>query len=734
MITERVYLAEIKSVAQEAKLAWAKPLVESSQDRRAWEGPVENAAQNFPDKGLVFWFEPPHGIKEGEFWEIEVEEHPQYDGLRRSEKYQVVTFQRPIEVVDVRGWTENELRRKLNSDGIPIDTTPLRPEVIFWTAKNRWIGPVEITQTSSSRWVQSVSDPTRLDCWIPDQDAYCELQLGGPRLLVAPGHDFGERCGYANWASDVEFATGLLKRIRKLDKSAYEALDVTYAVFEKYQKVLAAADLSGHNLQHEEARLERIEDLVDRIESNEKLLTQTVHSLLESSVVQSDIEKIKQDLRSEIKVEIEREIMKDLNSERDKLKKLKSEIDDKQTELKNVTSKVEYEEKRLDDQVKSFESALREKLNELARVELQDLFADSVTLRTMLSIGGDAPSTPTSESHSSFTLWKDSTEYTVLKEVEEAASVFTKQLIANEVGSKAMALDTCSAFLGSGAVCLSGSSINQVLDLFADTVTGGRLLWIPVPGGSIAPADFLVSWKDGSITPHPNGLLETLIEAESSDELYLVVFEGFDRAPIESYLYPLLASLSESLRSDHSRRSVPLPAKTTVAGASVSRVAWPSNVLMACTPTGGTTANLPIPRNFWDSVSLVHTDSYEPSEISDIVNVEQGKSPTALAASTWASWRQRMQDDTDFAPLDDVQTALGDGISITQRRLAESSYGAARMLEQSPSASLRTAGRISILPKLAYKKDTSLQSVSDALKIDKKIAGAILNLIRKRLS
>lgn len=734
MSKERVYLAEITSIAGDGKLAWAKPLLESTHDQRAWKGLVENAVQSFPDKGRVFWFEPPHGIKEGELWEIEVEEHPQYDGLRKSEKYEVVNSQRAIEVIDVREWTENDLRRKLGSEGIRLKPTPLRDEIIFWTAKNRWIGPLDITQTDSSRWILEESDPTRLNCWTPGQDAYCKLQLGGPRLVVAPGHDFGERCGYANWAPDVEFATGVLKRIRKLDKSAYEALDVTYAVFEKYQEVLAASDLSGPDLQHERARLERIEGLLDLIESNEKLLTSTVHGLLHSNVVQSDLEKMKQEVRSEAKVEIERQMMTKLESERRKIKEIRSQIENKQKELKEVKSKVKEETKRLDEQVTLFESTLREKLNELASVELQDLFADSVILRTMLSIGGNAPSPSSSESHTSFTLWDNSREYTLLKEVKEAASLFAKQLIANDLGSKAMALDIFSAFLGSGAVCFSGSSINQVLDLFADTVAGGRLLWIPVPGGSIAPSDFLVSWKDGSISPHPNGLLETLIEAESSDELYLVVLEGFDRAPVESYLYPFLESLSESLHSDHNRRRVPLPAETTVAGVSVSRVAWPKNVMMACTPTGGTTANLPVSRNFWDSVSLVYTDSYEPSEISDVVNAEKGNTPTALGASTCVSWRHRIQENIDFAPLDNVREALGDVISATQRRSAESSYGAARLLGQSPSASLVTTGRLCILPHLAYKMDATQQSVLDALKIDKEVADAVLNLIRKRLS
>ena len=77
MITERVFLAEIKSVVGESNLAWARPLVESSHDQMKWEGPIEDAAQKFPDKGLVFWFNPPHGIKEGEYWQIEVDEHPQ---------------------------------------------------------------------------------------------------------------------------------------------------------------------------------------------------------------------------------------------------------------------------------------------------------------------------------------------------------------------------------------------------------------------------------------------------------------------------------------------------------------------------------------------------------------------------------------------------------------------------------------------------------------------------------
>ena len=734
MITERVFLAEIKSVIGESNLAWARPLVESSRDQMKWEGPVEDAAQKFPDKGLVFWFNPPHGIKEGEYWQIEVDEHPQYDGLRRSEKYQVLRFHEPIEVVDLRRWTENDLRRKLNSDGIRIEPTPLRPEVLFWIAEGHWVGPVDISQSGAGKWVLTSSDPTRLDCWIPGEDAYGELQLDKLRMVVSPGHDFGERCGYVNWASEVEFALGVLKRIRKLDKSAYDALDVTYAVFEKYQEVLASSGLSGLDLQHERARLERGNELRNLVESNEELLNTTVSSLLQSKVVQSELEEEKRDLRSEIETEIELEMMQKLKSERSKLRELESQISTQSSELEEVQTKITEEKKRLEEKISSFENALREKLNELARVELQDIFADSVALRAMLSIGSDdlAPAPP--ESSAPRTPWGGSVECERFEKVKEAASSFTKQLIANEVGSKTMAIDIFSAFMGSGAICISGSSINQVLDLFADTVTGGRLLWIPVPGGSIAPSDFLVSRNDGSVTPHPNGLLETLVEAESSDELYLVVLEGFDRAPVESYLHPLLASLTESLQSDRNRRRIPLPAKTAVADTFVSRVAWPTNVLMACTPTGGTTANLPVPRNFWDSVSLVHTDLYEPSEISDLFNADEGKHSTALRASTWLNWRRRMQEEIDFAPLDDAQAASDDVIFTTQFRLAKSSYGIARLLGESEDNALATAARLSILPRLAYEMAATPQSMLEAFQIDKEIAGTVSDLIRNRLS
>lgn len=746
MIGDRIYIAEIDGSSpprenRRAKLAWARPVLQSTERREAWEGPVADATDEFPDRGLVFWYDAPHGATEGDFWEIEVVEQPSYDGYRKTEKYQVDDSRRPVEVVDLREWgSEDEVRRALNSEGISIEPIPIDSEVMFWTADDRWIGPVEITRTDAGKWVLEANDPTRLDYWAPRRDACREVQLDEPRLIVAPGHDFGESRGYANWAPDIEFAEGLLKRIRKLDQSAYEALDITYAVFEKYQEVLAKAGLSGPELQHERARSERAEELRGLIETNEELLSEAVSALLESEAIRSELEEEKQELLLEVKEQAEREVNRRLASKRSQLGELDSQIEARYEDLGEVESKIEEEEERLKEQVASFEDVLRERLNELADVELQDLFAHSVALRAILSASrSDAshsdPPPPAPESDVPGAPWKLEEELEHFEEVGKAASFFSKRVIADELGSGAMASDLFAAFVASRAVCLAGARADEILDAFADTVAGGRLLWIPVPGASIAPTDFLVSQNAGRVAPHPNGLLDTLVEAESSDRLYLVVFEGFDRAPVESYLYPLLASRSESMGSDRKRRAIPLPASVTLAGRFVARVTWPANVLVACIPTGGTTATLPVPPSFWDFVSLVGADSYEDDGKSELVDAEKERSLKAVIATTWNDTRQRVREEVETTPVSDAASSAFDADVRFDLSLARDLYAAARSLGRAEDNALPTAARLGLLPRIllprmAYGVNAAPQRVAEAFHLSEETAEAVFELTK----
>ena len=740
MVSERVYIAEVESVAPEqpgrSKLAWAKPVVQSTAAQGAWEGPVPDVIQKFPEKGSVFWFDAPFEAAEGDYWEVKVSESPQYDGRRNSEKYQVVDYQRPVEIIDLRAWKEGELRRALNSKGISIEPAPINPDIVLWVAENRWIGPVEVREASNGRWVLEASDPTRLNCWNPGQNAHCEVQLDESRLVVTPGHDYGESCGYVNWAPDIEFAEGVLKRIRKLDRSAYEALDVTYAVFEKYQEVLAGSGLSGPELQHERARLERVEELRNIVESNEKLLEKTVSALLESATVQSELEEEKQKLRSEIKNRLKSEINEELESKRSEIEELDERIEKQRNEHEEVGAKIAEEKETLESLVDSFEDALQEKLSELAKVELQDIFADSVALRAMLAVSGNNASATHPEEDASPALWENYEECEYFDEAKGALSSFSKQLMASGIGDVAMGVDVFSAFIGGGAACLTGERTDEVLGLLADTVAGGRMLWIPVSAVNVTPSDLLVSQSNGATGPHPNGLLETLVEAESSDELYLVVLEGFNRAPVESYLHPLLASLAESSTlSGGRRRKIPLPTRAMVAGTPVMRVSWPANVLLACIPTAGVTTNLPIPRSFWNYASLIDTDSYEDGDVSNLFNLENNRSPMAIKAPIWSDLRRRMFQKVDLAPLKSaLRSALDSATSLTHGGLSESSYAAARSIGKSEDDALATAARLSVLPQMGYEMSSPRQGVAECFHLDDETAGTIFDLVQSHFS
>lgn len=101
----------------------------------------------------------------------------------------------------------------------------------------------------------------------------------------------------------------------------------------------------------------------------------------------------------------------------------------------------------------------------------------------------------------------------------------------------------------------------------------------------------------GRIIPSATGLLDVMKDATVSGRLHVVVFDGFNRAPTEAYLAPILQAAAAARTADPAR-VIPIANPAIVADddpyRELARLGWPSNVLIACLPTDGT-ATLPVP-------------------------------------------------------------------------------------------------------------------------------------------
>ena len=102
--------------------------------------------------------------------------------------------------------------------------------------------------------------------------------------------------------------------------------------------------------------------------------------------------------------------------------------------------------------------------------------------------------------------------------------------------------------------------------------------------------------------------------------MFLVILDGVNRAPAESYLLPLLACYLDAQRGITSR-TLPLFHEAAVSPddpyIASAQLRWPKNVLLTGTVADGRNA-LTLPNELWGSTCLIKLDEIEPAEARDL--------------------------------------------------------------------------------------------------------------------
>jgi hypothetical protein len=191
---------------------------------------------------------------------------------------------------------------------------------------------------------------------------------------------------------------------------------------------------------------------------------------------------------------------------------------------------------------------------------------------------------------------------------------------------------------------LIGDDVDELCRHYSMTVSSGQISWVSVSPSVVDPQDLLGRY-DASIrriVPHPTGILHAVKSALASDTLSLLVLEGFNRAPVEAYLQPILAAAAASRIGDDSRvvriADLSIVSKSDPY-AQVAEFAWPSNLLLLCIPTSGSTT-LPISKEMWRYFSVIDTTGARVTNalgLTDIQSVLGKPEVTALGFEAWTS-------------------------------------------------------------------------------------------------
>src|SRR5262249_25012260 len=143
--------------------------------------------------------------QEGSLWQFGVEDHGAVD-WNRPEAYQCSQPVEPIEVIDVRGWTdEMALRSAITSDGVELNPAPLAGRVLLWLASGLYAGPLLLREAPGGRWVldgpETPRDAARMPIWETGEGVH-EVVLDEVRWFVGPDRKLGRSAGIQNWSPD----------------------------------------------------------------------------------------------------------------------------------------------------------------------------------------------------------------------------------------------------------------------------------------------------------------------------------------------------------------------------------------------------------------------------------------------------------------------------------------------------------------------------------------------------
>lgn len=649
-----------------------EPLVESDASGSQWLGPLRDPITQFPKRGLVHWHEAPFDLQGGSLWQFTIDTHPSAERTDRSEQYQLEDPQEPIEVLDLRGWSDEiALRSAITADGVPLSHPPIARRVLIWLASGDFVGPLLLKQsTAPDLWVldrpDTHLDAARMPVWRLSAPDFNHVTLDHERWFISPRLELGSSAGIQNWTSDAQVTRSILTKLRRMDPEAVRAIGVTDGVFREYLDHVENGRMGSADPAVERARADRLQRVREAIQRDAMLLTEATEALLATEAVRTEVQ-------SQVQVRIDEEVVSRrgeidaaLSESRRELTQLHDVLEAKRSQVDKLDAALLEKHRELETKVASFDQEVSARLEEIAR-RPEALFAESAVMRAVLALGlakpagGGSGGSPTYSSARSMPrqVWELGESVPDLGD-ENAV----RQALAVHAGVSALSLQAMlslhATFVAGTAPVLVGSRGYDLLRAYASAVAGGRLHWVPIGCTTMEPDDLLGRFDvaSGRILPSRSCLLDVICDATLSGRLHVVVLEGFNRAPCEAYLSPILEA-AHAGRIGDTARAIPLANPGLISNddpyREMARLVWPANVVIASLPSDGS-VTLPVPPSVWRFLALVDADDRDrtqlPSAQCESGAAQRTQIPPALwKASVATASTHAANDDDEMARL-----------------------------------------------------------------------------------
>lgn len=748
-----VYLGIVSSRGHRGTIAVAtlRPLMASSEDRRLWEqdfSDVTRRKEVFPNAGYVSWLYPDAEAEDGTLWQFEITDQPTYfdhpdDPWRDRFMVSTGTAKRAYPVLDVEDLGgEVQGRELLTTQGIQFPKGTACPCIIR-VERTLWsVPPLRFVKNGEldNRWVLDLSNSTSIRCvrWEPPAEP---IGCGdnSPRLFLPPDARPDGPAHLRDWTPDAALLVRVLRNLRKFDRQYADSLALTERAISRLGDVLAGPAPSAQDLEFEQGRVRRMKDFIGRLKTAHEI-AKAAADALDNGPLAEEIARKKEDIldeeRKTAKSKAEAEVA-DVRRQRDEVAERISEH-----KLKLASLEQEIEVKKADQRalVERLEVDLTRRVDE-AMGKPEELLASVALIRAVMGSPDRGRETTSRAGPASSPAPGPRREGVACTSEAELLAALQKTLLRGD-NPRAYARPLHSSFLAGAVPLLAGSRAYEVLFAYAQCVTGGTICWVPVSPTFLDPADLLgrADPSSGRFVPHPSGLLDLLLRARTDDRLHLVVLDGVNRAPVDSYLIPLLACRAGTQGGRD--RSYPLLGvsgfDSTLSVPEDGRITWPPNVLLAGTLSLGS-SGLPLARETWHHATLLLCDAVEPGpELEVFASTHPdargagGTSEPAWVVSlpTWTEWRTSCVS-RDLTPCTQVLAKIAKDSPLPRyaRDLALRFFSAAKGQGDDALAIGDTLAHC-ILPVLAGQPDELTALLDDAKTIYKDLARVIREAIQ----
>jgi hypothetical protein len=553
-------------------------------------------SEEFPTQGKVFWFQAT--ADRGTLLYFRAEENT---GQFKDE-FKVADPQWATEVLDLRTIGSPEEVRQALSAG--LHRRGFVPKRALLRCKGElFIGPGNLSAVGTDTYIFEYPQRHKIPCYSKKLDVR-EVSNNKVSRFVIADSSLGPPDSFVDWDDDRVVVRRAITWAAERARESGVDHNLTRPLIQQAAEQVTGAGTSAE-LKLEQYRLQRVIDIIGNVKLSEDLAQVAVEALQHHPQIASELDRLRQNVKDAVTTET----LDSLQAERTVLESAKQEREQVESEIETKRSELETLQSQVDAKVQEVETEVNRRIGEVLEKPAA-LLAEVAILREVLR-GTDNSSLRNNDSYGvknpSPAQWSRASR-TITDQTDLRKSLVTSSK-ASGVPLK-VSYRIHSAIRAGLLPVLAGPRALNALEAYARVICGGRIFRINVAPSFLEPGNLFgkVDPARGVFLPHPGGLADILESARQSSGLAVVVIEGANRAPTESYLLPVIQCAFGGINLKLFHPSI-ISSQDAYRG--LAEIQWPSNVLLSATIVEGPTT-LPLSRSLWDTAVLIETDGETP--------------------------------------------------------------------------------------------------------------------------